>query len=751
MKKLMTILCSLVLLTVSVHADYDGQTEPETFEAKYYDNAKVVRVKYTSGETYIKRSYDEGVEEATVNLPIFEEDIAGTTDGRLELYLGKLNYLRLDNDTEISLEKAPVLRKTNAVIRVLGGGVYLDVNRLDFEKDIEIQTPDCGIFILNTGLYRINVIEGQGTEVFVHDGLAEVAGEDYSRNVRENQQMVMLDGNVRERPFYFASSRVDDFDRWNKRRIEEVGYARYSTSRYLDEGYEDWEYELSRHGRWRYENSFHTYVWIPYNIGSHWRPYNYGRWIWSPFYGYVWNSYDPWGWYTHYYGRWHWDTYYGWYWIPGYRWSPAWVSWFWDDYHYGWCPLSYWNRPIIIMNGRWWHRYHYRRGIPMHSMSTIIIRKDRLMVSNVRKHALTSTALAKYSGKNLAFRGGAPSVRPIYKKTTVINAKGKPVVYKKNGIVSTDKYKVTKTGSLTVKAKTTEVSVYKYSGDGNSKIRAVKYSSSTGKRGTALEKSSTKIYKSPKSSISGSKSSSKYRYRPKSSESSGTYSSKSSQKSSSSSTSSSKSKYSSKSGKSSSKSSKSSSKSSSKNIKIKKKKQPTYFSSRYSSSGSDNGYRSSYASGGSSYSASSRSTSYKRYSSRYKSTQPSSKSYSSSYSSSSPSNSRSYSSYQPKSYTRSSPPKAYSSSSGKSYSSSSSSSSKSYSSPSYKNSSRSSKSYSSPSYKSSSRSSYSSSSYSKSSSSSSSSRSSYSRSSSRSGSSSSSKSSSSGSYRRKNK
>ncbi len=692
MKKLVTILCSLVLLTVFVHAGYTDDVEPEKFEAKYYDNAKVVRVKYTKGETYIKRSYDEGVEEATVNLPVFENDIAGTTDGHLELYLGKLNYLRLDYDTEVSLEKAPVLRKTNAVIRVLNGGIYLDVNRLDNEKDIEVQTPDCGVFILDSGLYRINVIPGQGTEVYVHDGLAEVAGEDYSRNVRENQKMVMADGVVRERPFYFASSGTDDFDRWNEQRIDTVGYARYSTSRYLDEGYEDWEYELSRHGRWQYETTFNTHVWIPYNIGTQWRPYYHGRWIWSSDYGYVWNSYDPWGWYTHYYGRWHWDTYSGWYWIPGYRWSPAWVSWFWDDYHYGWCPLSYWNRPIVIMNGRWWRNHHYRRGIPMRSWPTTIIKKDRLMVSNIRKHALTKTALAKYSEKNLKFRGGAPTIRPIHKKVNVINARGSQVVYKKGGILSLDKYKVSKTGGLAAKAKSANGTAYKYSGNSISKKRALKYSSSGGKRPAVLKKDSTTVYKSPKGSISKSSYKSGYKYTPKSSSSPKTYSSKSGKKSSSSSSSSgSTPKYV---PKSSSKSSeKSSSKGSSTSTKIKKKKEPSYLSARYSSS-----------------STSTSSPSYKSYRSRYKSSEPANKSYSSS--------STSYRSYKsagttPKSYSSSSSPtrsyrsyksKSYSSPSGKSYSTPSSSS---YSGSSYKSSSRSSYSKPSSSSRSSSRSSYS--------------------------------------------
>ncbi len=88
MKKFIVLILSLCFLSLSIYSDYSNQ---QASEAKYYDKAKVLRVRYTQGETFVKRSYDEGIEEATVNLPIFEKDAIGTTDGRLEIYLGKLN------------------------------------------------------------------------------------------------------------------------------------------------------------------------------------------------------------------------------------------------------------------------------------------------------------------------------------------------------------------------------------------------------------------------------------------------------------------------------------------------------------------------------------------------------------------------------------------------------------------------------------------------------------------------------------
>lgn len=439
MKTLLITMFAMLLLSGGLPArDDDGE------EARYYDNAKVLRVKYTQGETFVQRSYDDGYEEATVNLPLFENDTVGTTDGRLEVYLGKGNFLRLDYDSVVQLKRVPELRKTNLRIRIEKGGINLDIANLDYEKDIEVQTPDCGVFVLDRGVYRINVVENRRTEVYVFDGITEVAGNRSSRNVRENQKIVMEDGDMAERPYYFYASEKDDFDEWCASRNNNSGYARYGSSRYMESGFEDYEYELSRSGRWSYMTEYGRHVWIPYSVNSSWRPYWNGRWVWTPHYGYVWTSYDSWGWVTHHYGRWHWDVGFGWYWIPGPHWSPAWVSWFWDNDYYSWCPMSYWNRPVIVINNHWDRHYDHRRhGLPHHGRSTVVIRKSEISAANISRNAVVNGgAISAGTIRGIPFHNTAPSDRPSIGKVAVVNANGQSVIYKRNGIVSSDKYQI---------------------------------------------------------------------------------------------------------------------------------------------------------------------------------------------------------------------------------------------------------------------------------------------------------------------
>lgn len=94
---------------------------------------------------------------------------------------------------------------------------------------------------------------------------------------------------------------------------------------------------LAPYGAW-VSYSPYGYVWIPYRTGYGWRPYTYGRWVWTS-HGWTWVSSFEWGWAPFHYGRWGWDVSIGWYWVPGHIWSPAWVAWRNGGSWIGWAAL----------------------------------------------------------------------------------------------------------------------------------------------------------------------------------------------------------------------------------------------------------------------------------------------------------------------------------------------------------------------------------------------------------------------------
>ena len=115
------------------------------------------------------------------------------------------------------------------------------------------------------------------------------------------------------------------------------------------------------------------YVWRPDHVARGWRPYLYGRWVWTD-YGWYWVSEEPFGWAAFHYGRWYYDDYYGWIWIPYDVWGPSWVEWRYDNDYIGWAPLTPFatfsvNVGITYRN-RWAAPYHYWNFIPCRSFAS---------------------------------------------------------------------------------------------------------------------------------------------------------------------------------------------------------------------------------------------------------------------------------------------------------------------------------------------------------------------------------------------
>ncbi|MBV8199867.1 MAG: hypothetical protein JOZ15_04510 [Acidobacteria bacterium] len=94
---------------------------------------------------------------------------------------------------------------------------------------------------------------------------------------------------------------------------------------------------LAPYGYWVNRPSY-GWVWTPRHIRHGWRPYSYGRWVYTD-YGWTWVSSEPFGWATYHYVRWALDPDYGWEWVPGTDWGPSWVSWQEGNGYLGWAPL----------------------------------------------------------------------------------------------------------------------------------------------------------------------------------------------------------------------------------------------------------------------------------------------------------------------------------------------------------------------------------------------------------------------------
>jgi hypothetical protein len=282
----------------------------------------------------------------------------------------------------------------------------LDAGTLTREKQIEILTNDATFYILDPGLYRIDVRPNGETEILVFRGLVEAAGADGSLLVKNANRLILTGGRFQGRPAsFFAAAFEDAFDRFNENRASIVN--RQFGRRYLPEELSDLEYELDEYGEWTSTDEW-GYVWVPRGMASDWRPYYMGHWTWIPFAGWVWVPYEPWGWGPYHYGRWHWGIGMGWYWIPQTMWGPAWVNWWWDDYYYGWAPMSWWGYPGVLHNGRYYGR-GWNGDYPYNSRALTVVRRDQLSSRNIAKSALGEDNLRSISKISLSSK--APDLK----------------------------------------------------------------------------------------------------------------------------------------------------------------------------------------------------------------------------------------------------------------------------------------------------------------------------------------------------
>jgi len=364
------------------------------------------RLSYISGAVYVQRTSDLGYEKGEVNLALVQGDKIGTESGQAEIHFGRRNYLRLDDNTKVEFVLLPTEGEERIKIHLTEGRAYFRVSHLALDKGIEIHTPDASFYVLEEGLYRFDVNPAGETQATAREGSLEAATEDGSVLVRYQESVTAVDGRLLGDPAY-GNSRGDAFDDWNGGRDEQLSTR--SEKQYLPSEMEEYEEELDQNGHWVYERPYGN-VWVP-NVSYYddWRPYSYGRWVWYPVIGWTWVSSESWGWPVYHYGRWNWRFGLGWYWIPRHHWGPAWVHWWWDRDHVGWCPLTWYNRPGYLFNDRFYDRYD-DRWFSARNRAMTVVRRDHLQSSDIGRRHLGVADLDRIGRVDL--RAQQPSIRP---------------------------------------------------------------------------------------------------------------------------------------------------------------------------------------------------------------------------------------------------------------------------------------------------------------------------------------------------
>ena len=150
---------------------------------------------------------------------------------------------------------------------------------------------------------------------------------------------------------------------------------------------------LAPYGNW-VDDPTYGRVWRPSDIGSDWRPYTVGRWVYTSEYGWVWVSDERWGWVVYHYGRWVLTSQYGWVWVAGTDWAPAWVEWCSGGGYIGWTPMPpqpYWQADYYYGS--------YDCASPAYYSRAVYVQQDRFAGASVAAFVVTPALNARIAGQ----------------------------------------------------------------------------------------------------------------------------------------------------------------------------------------------------------------------------------------------------------------------------------------------------------------------------------------------------------------
>lgn len=212
-------------------------------------------------------------------------------DGRVEILLNPGSYLRVGGNSEVELSNNAL---DNLEVRLIRGTAIVEATGADgIDLNINISTPHTKLAIVRQGLYRLNVVPGDATELIVRKG--RVILSDSHTKVKGGNKVVFSATAVSVAKLTKEEKKVqEDVDVWSKQRAETLAKANRRITeamfRSAFASYRDFDpWSRSSFGMWFYNSGANCYTFLPFRFG------------WTSPYG---NSYS--------------NTFYG-----GYGYSPA--------------------------------------------------------------------------------------------------------------------------------------------------------------------------------------------------------------------------------------------------------------------------------------------------------------------------------------------------------------------------------------------------------------------------------------------
>jgi hypothetical protein len=191
-------------------------------------------------------------------------------DGRVEMLLNPGSYLRVGENSEFELTDSSL---ENLEVRLVRGTAIIEATGADeTELAINITTPQARMIIVRRGLYRVNVISRDTTELFVRKGRVMLANG--HTKVKEGNKVVFSSTAVSVAKLQKTEKQKDVLDTWSKERAGTLALANNKISaRDLNsfvsslDNYWWAPFSARASGVWLFNPGYHCYTFMPFLYG----------------------------------------------------------------------------------------------------------------------------------------------------------------------------------------------------------------------------------------------------------------------------------------------------------------------------------------------------------------------------------------------------------------------------------------------------------------------------------------------------
>jgi hypothetical protein len=241
---------------------------------KYVISAKAGGINAVTGEAGVHGKGDSDWQQLMITDDLKSGDRVRTAnDGRVEILLNPGSYLRVGGNSEVELSDNSL---ANIEVRLLRGTAIVEAAGADgVELNINISTPHTKLAIVRHGLYRLNVIPGDATELIVRKGRVILSDASQTK-VKGGNKVVFSSTNVSVAKLTKEEKkRQEEIDEWSKQRAETLAKAnRRITDRMLNSAFA--AYNDPWRDPWRFGRGFGIWFYNPVLGCSTFIPWYYG-------------------------------------------------------------------------------------------------------------------------------------------------------------------------------------------------------------------------------------------------------------------------------------------------------------------------------------------------------------------------------------------------------------------------------------------------------------------------------------------